>query len=70
MESSCKRYDRAIGLATVHLVWIPCRRRRVFANREDLKLRCIAIFQSVANDKKWIIKAIEVASDHVHLLLE
>jgi putative transposase len=24
----------------------------------------------VANDKKWAIKAIEVASDHVHLLVE
>ncbi|MHC5613422.1 MAG: IS200/IS605 family transposase [Nostoc sp.] len=56
--------------ATVHLVWIPCRRRKIFANNEELKLRCIQIFQSVANDNKWVIKAMEVAPDHVHLLVE
>ncbi|MCA1993998.1 MAG: hypothetical protein LDL41_18425 [Coleofasciculus sp. S288] len=27
---------------------------------EKLKLRCIEIFQSVANDRKWVIKALEV----------
>lgn len=42
----------------------------MFRNREDLKLRCNAIFQEVANEKKWTIKAIEIASDHVHLLVE
>jgi putative transposase len=70
VQTSYKHYNHAIGLATVHLVWIPCRRKKVFARREDLKLRCIEIFQSVANEKGWIIKAIEVASDHVHLLVE
>jgi putative transposase len=30
----------------------------------------MAIFQEVANEKNWVIKAIEVASDHVHLLVE
>jgi putative transposase len=70
MLPSYKHYNHAIGLATVHLVWIPCRRKKVFAIREDLKLRCIEIFQSVANEKGWIIKAIEVASDHVHLIVE
>ncbi len=33
-------------------------------------VRCIEIFQSVANDKKWIIKALEIARDHIHLLVE
>jgi putative transposase len=42
----------------------------VFANNETLKLRCIEIFQSVANDNKWVIKALEIAPDHVHLLVE
>ena len=42
----------------------------MFAKNETLKLRCIEIFQSVANEKKWIIKALEVAPDHVHLLVE
>ena len=30
----------------------------------------VIIFQSVAHKKKWIIKAVEVAPDHLHLLVE
>jgi putative transposase len=52
------------------LVWIPCRRRRIFHKNEALKLRCIQIFNGVATDNKWIIKALEVAPDHIHLLVE
>jgi putative transposase len=70
MKIAYNPYNHAIGLATVHLVWIPCRRKRVFAKNQKLKLRCIEIFQSVANDKNWVIKALEVAPDHVHLLVE
>jgi putative transposase len=70
MKTEYKHYNHAVGLATVHLVWIPCRRKRVFAKNDSLKLRCIEIFQSVANDKGWVIKALEVASDHIHLLVE
>ncbi|AFY46450.1 transposase [Nostoc sp. PCC 7524] len=70
MKTVYNHYNYAIGLAIVHLVWIPCRRRKVFANNEQLKLRCIEIFQSVAKDNKWVIKALEVAPDHVHLLVE
>ncbi|MGL5720296.1 MAG: IS200/IS605 family transposase, partial [Alphaproteobacteria bacterium] len=44
-----KHYQHSIGLATVHLVWIPCRRKAVFRNREDLKLRGIQVFQEVAH---------------------
>ncbi|MGL5075995.1 MAG: IS200/IS605 family transposase, partial [Waterburya sp.] len=65
-----KHYQHSIGLATVHLVWIPCRRKPVFRNREDLKLRGIQVFQEVAHEKRWVIKAIEIASDHVHMLVE
>jgi putative transposase len=70
MKSIYRHFNHAIGSATVHLVWIPCRRKKLFYRNEPLKLRCIEIFQSVANDNKWIIKAIELASDHVHLLVE
>lgn len=42
----------------------------MFAKNEALKLRCIEVFQSVANDKKWVIKALEVAPDHIHLLVQ
>ena len=70
MRKSYRHYNHAVGIATVDLVWIPCRRKKVFAKNEALKLRCIEIFQSVANEKKWMIKALEVAPDHIHLLVE
>jgi putative transposase len=70
MKTSYRRYNHAVGLATVHLVWIPCRRRKVFARNEALKLRCVDVLHSVANENKWFIKALEVASDHIHLLVE
>ncbi|MGB7442434.1 MAG: IS200/IS605 family transposase [Coleofasciculaceae cyanobacterium] len=70
MRKTYRHFRHAVGLATVHLIWIPCRRKKVFAKNESLKLRCIDIFQSVASEKRWIIKALEVASDHVHLLVE
>lgn len=71
MKSNYRHYNHALGMATVHLVWIPCRRKRIFTNKnEAVKLRCIEIFNSVAKDKQWIIKALEVAPDHIHLLVE
>lgn len=70
MKTVYNHYNHSIGLATIHLVWIPCRRKIVFANNDWLKLRCIEIFQSVTNDKKWVIKTVEVAPDHIHLLVE
>ncbi|MGL5870916.1 MAG: IS200/IS605 family transposase [Xenococcaceae cyanobacterium] len=60
--------NHSVGLATVHLVWIPKRRKPVL--KGDIKLRLATILESVATDKGWIIKAKEIASDHVHLLVE
>ena len=63
-------YRHSVGLATVHLIWIPCKRKQVFYKREDMKSRCATIFQEVAAEKGWSIKALEIASDHVHILVE
>jgi putative transposase len=60
--------NHSVGLATVHLVWIPKRRKPVL--KGDIKLRLATILESVATDRGWIIKAKEIASDHVHLLVE
>ncbi len=60
--------NHSVGLATVHLIWIPKRRRPVLVG--EVKSRLSEIIDSVANDKKWIIKAKEIAPDHVHLLVE
>ena len=63
-----RRSEHSVGLAHVHLIWIPKRRRPVL--KGEIKLRLSAILDSVANDKGWIIKAKEIASDHVHLMVE
>jgi putative transposase len=60
--------EHSVGLATVHLVWIPKRRRPVL--KGDIKLRLSEILDSVAQEKEWLIKAKEIAPDHVHLMVE
>jgi putative transposase len=60
--------NHSVGLATVHLVWIPKRRKAILVG--DVNTRLSEILDSVANENKWIIKAKEIASDHVHLLVE
>jgi putative transposase len=63
-----KHNNHSVGLATVHLVWIPKRRKPVL--KGDIKTKLSEILESVAVDNGWIIKAKEIASDHVHLLVE
>ncbi|PZO19410.1 MAG: IS200/IS605 family transposase [Leptolyngbya foveolarum] len=60
--------NHSVGLANVHLVWIPKRRRRVL--RGDVRLRLAEILESVAADNKWMIEAKEIASDHVQVVVE
>jgi putative transposase len=60
--------NHSVGLATVHLVWIPKRRKPVL--KGDIRTKLSEILESVAVDNGWIIKAKEIASDHVHLLVE
>jgi putative transposase len=60
--------EHSVGLATVHLVWIPKRRRPVL--KGEIRLRLAEILESVASDNSWMIKAKEIASDRVHLLVE
>lgn len=70
MPDSYRHYGHSVGTVWVDLVWIPCRRKKVFYNNEPMKLRCVEIFNLVAKEKGWYIKALEIASDHVHLLVE
>ena len=57
-----------MGLAHVHLVWIPKRRKKVLMG--DVKSRLSVILHEVATENGWFIKAIEIAPDHVHFLVE
>ena len=67
-EKGYRHNNHSVGLATVHLVWIPKRRKKVLVG--DVRLRLSEILDSVASDNKWIIQAKEIAPDHVHLLVE
>lgn len=60
--------SHSVGLANVHLIWIPKRRRPVLVG--DVRLRLSQVLEAVATDNDWIIKAKEIASDHVHLIVE
>ena len=71
MKKSSRQYrhnKHSVGSATVHLVWIPKRRKAVLVG--DIKLRLSQIMTEVAAEKGWIIKALEIAPNHVHVLVE
>jgi putative transposase len=68
-DSSGYRHSQySVGLATVHLVWIPKRRKPILEGK--IKLRLSEILDSVAHDREWIIKVKEIAPDYVYLLVE
>ena len=60
--------NHSVGLAHVHLIWIPKRRKPVLVGA--VRLRLSFILDEVAAEYGWIIKAKEIASDHVHLMVE
>lgn len=55
-------------MAIVHLVWIPKRRKKVLIG--DVKTRLAAIIGDVGEEKGWIIRALDIAPDHVHLFVD
>lgn len=63
-----RRYPHSIGCVSVHLCWIPKRRRAVLVG--EVKNDLYKILNDVAVEKGWFIKALEIAPDHVHLLVE
>jgi putative transposase len=63
-----RHYNHAVGLAVVHLVWIPKRRKKVLVG--EVRDRIFQIFGELAIEKDWKIRALEVAPDHIHLFVE
>mgnify|MGYP000323787634 FL=1 len=66
--SEYRHYNHAVGLCTVHLVWIPKRRKKVLVDK--IRDRIYEIFAEIATEKGWNIKALEVQPDHIHLFVE
>lgn len=68
-QSRGYRHDpHSVGLATVHLCFVPKRRKSILLGA--IRQRLNEVFQSVAKDKGWLIRSVEIAPDHVHLLVE
>ncbi len=57
----------SVGVATVHLCWISCRRKRIL--KGAVKDRLYAILAGVALDQKWQILAVTIELDHRHLFV-
>jgi putative transposase len=58
----------AIFSLKVHLVWCPKYRRKVLVNGVDERLKTLLLEKS--KERGFVIHAMEVMPDHVHLFLE
>lgn len=63
-----RHYNHSLGLAIIHLVWIPKRRKPVLIG--EVRDRLFQICSEVAKDHDWNIRALEIAPDHIHLFVE
>lgn len=63
-----RHYNHSLGLAVVHLVWIPKRRKPILIG--EVRDRLFQIISEVAKEQDWNIRALEIAPDHLHLFVE
>lgn len=61
-------YNHGVGLAMVHRVFCPKRRKKVLAG--EIRDRLFELWQALSSEKGWHMRALEIAPDHVHLFLE
>ncbi len=59
--------SNAISLLNYHFVFIPKRRRKVLVGSISERLQ--QIICEVCNENRWLIIAMEIMPDHVHLLI-
>ena len=57
-----------VGEATVHLCWIPWKRRPILKGK--IKDRVYELIAEVALEKGWVIRAVTVEVNHVHLFVK
>ena len=62
-----KRTSHAVYDTKYHLVWAPKYRRWIV--RADIRQRVAELFRDIAEDFGFEISEMEVAKDHVHILL-
>jgi putative transposase len=62
-----KRTSHVVYDTTYHLVWAPKYRRWIV--RKDVRRRAAELFREIADDFGFDINEMEVAKDHVHILM-
>ena len=65
---SLRRTSHAVYDTSYHLVWCPKHRKKLFAE-ERLRERAKQLIYEIAEEYSWVIEELEVALDHVHLLI-
>ena len=63
-----KRTSHAVYDTTYHLVWCPKYRKKLFA-QNALRERAAELFREIAEAYGYEIQEMEVADDHVHIML-
>ena len=63
-----RRASHAVYDCEYHLVWCPKYRKKLFG-QEYLRKRAKELFREIAEEDEFIIEELEVAADHVHILI-
>ena len=63
-----RRASHAVYDCEYHFVWCPKYRKKLFG-QEYLHKRAKELFREIAEEYEFIIEEMEVAADHVHILI-
>lgn len=68
MNSRYAKNAGAVFSLKYHLVWCPKYRRPVLVG--DIEARLKEVLNGIATENSWIVHAMEIMPDHVHLFVE
>ena len=63
-----RRSSHAVYETTYHLVWCPKYRKKIFADKE-IRERAKQLIEEISSEYGMEIQEMEVAGDHVHMLI-
>lgn len=67
MEQEYRRTDKTVSLINYHFVFCPRYRRKVLVKQVEIRFK--ELLAEICHQNNWIIVAMEVMPDHVHLFL-
>ncbi|MEQ8468478.1 IS200/IS605 family transposase [Coleofasciculus sp. E1-EBD-02] len=62
-----RKSNHSVSMVNYHLVWTPKRRKKVLTGDVEKRLR--DIIWEVCQGKEWVVIALEIMPDHVHLFV-